>query len=226
MKPILLPATMGNVKADSSLTSIGSIVEYVMRLAPKDGAVQEPEETVEEPNARRVFLSRLRSIEKMDVRVSQHMREQVASGNVDPVRAIKAVRRWVQTSIPILVLCGSVGTGKTVAIAEAGAILGGGLCVSPTRLYRECRSENTSTAIYKSHLVALDDLGIEHLSGPFMEVFQDWIDMRRVFGRTLISTNLNPRALQLRYGDRVWDRLRSDGVLVELSGASMRKGAV
>lgn len=226
MKPILLPATMGGSSNASAPTSIGSIVEYVMRLAPKEGATEARIEPPEVPSTRKAFLSRLRAIEKMDVRISEHMREQVAQGSIDPVRAVKAVRRWVQTSIPILVLCGSVGTGKTVAIAEAGAILGGGLCVSPTRLYRDCRSENTSTAIYKSHLVALDDLGVEHLSGPFMEIFQDWIDMRRVFGRTLISTNLTPRAIQLRYGDRVWDRLRSDGVLVELSGASMRKGAV
>jgi DNA replication protein DnaC len=202
-------------------TALNSIVQYVLQIANSVGPAEERKEAaVQSSHVRRRQL-----LAKMDLRLTDGEREALIQGTLDPTRAVRAVRKWVPTSIPMLILCGSVGTGKTVAIAEAGLCLGGGLCLSPSRLYRETKRED-STAAIKSHFVALDDLGVEHLNGQWMEAFQDWLDMRRVLGRTLLTTNLNPRALQIRYGDRVWDRLRSDGVFVELSGTSMRKNAV
>lgn len=205
---------------------VRSIVDLVMRMAPLCVVQNEPM-TVRAPEhaARRETALRLRTIESMQVRISVAMQEQVAQGSIELTRPIRAVRRWLQTSIPMLMLCGSVGTGKSVAIAEAGALCKGGKCLSPMRLLREARKEE-SPWMYKTHMMALDDLGSEHTTPIFMEVLQEWIDMRSLYGRTLITTNLTPSAFALRYGDRVWDRVRSSGVVVEISGASLRKNAL
>lgn len=201
--------------------ALNPIVQYVMQVASAVAPAEERRDMSEQGTK----VRRRHLLAKMDLRLTESEREALIDGTLESTRAVRAVRKWVATSIPMLILCGPVGTGKTVAIAEAGLRLGGGICLSPSRLYRETRRED-SMAVFKSHFVALDDLGVEHLNGAWMEGFQDWLDMRRVLGRTLITTNLNPRAMQIRYGDRVWDRLRSDGVFVELSGKSMRKNAV
>lgn len=72
------------------------------------------------------------------------------------------------------------------------------------------------------HLV-LDDLGAEHLSGPFLANLGELLDRRlRECRRTVVTGNISLETFADRYGARLRDRLREAGHVHVLAGESLR----
>lgn len=142
-----------------------------------------------------------------------------------------------------LVLLGTTGIGKSVAAAYAarwclyefrlseqpsgsarewarwftGAELG--------RLYTHDRDDRRDWEKLKTcGVLVLDDLGTEAADARVGEALWELVDARTGNRRpTIISANLKAAEFKARYGDRVADRLRPCSIVLEGSGASLRK---
>lgn len=74
--------------------------------------------------------------------------------------------------------------------------------------------------------LVIDDAGAEYADqkGAFASKFDRLIDARyREYRRTLITTNLDPKAFVDRYDRRIFDRLREGGKWQSFVGKSMRR---
>ena len=171
--------------------------------------------------------------------------------NPEPTEALLAVRAFGDSKARILVLCGGVGTGKSLAAADmfvapfrgidpsaleaAGSEWERVVCpvagswVSAPKLARAIdpwRHELDAghEPIDPSRGVSvLDDLGTEGDSQRFQEALATYIDARMDAPKTVITTNLAKADIRKRYGDRIADRLNHVGACVELKGKSMRR---
>ena len=174
--------------------------------------------------------------------------------NPKPTDALLAVRSFLESRARVLVLCGGVGTGKSIAAAEAfvapirkvlaqrvavgdhewekRVTVVGGTWVSAPKLPRAVdpwryELDAGHEPIDPSRGVSvLDDLGTEGDGQRFQEALATYIDARMNAPKTIITTNLAKKDIRGRYGDRIADRLNHVGACVELKGTSMRrKGA-
>jgi len=140
----------------------------------------------------------------------------------------------------ILVMCGGMGTGKTVAAAWwLSHVRGKAVTIhEAVRTYtrwkrafsRGDEALDELERLARIDCLLLDELGQEddQDAGPAREVLH-WIVDRRQSARrrTLILTNLNASDLGHRfvmgtYDRRTGDRLRTVGQIVEIAGESMR----
>ena len=78
-------------------------------------------------------------------------------------------------------------------------------------------------------VMVIDDLGVEYMdkNGHFSHRLDELIDDRYSnYKKTIITTNLNKKDFQARYGNRVTDRIREGfkhgGDYLEFSGRSLR----
>lgn len=129
----------------------------------------------------------------------------------------------------LLVLGGPNGTGKTVG-ASWGLSRKGGMFVRAADLCRvsdDADNDPDRIAARKSLLV-VDDLGQEHVGGSdfALSVIDRVLGARYDSARpTIVTTNLNEKALEERYGDRLVDRLAEAGAFVPCAGKSLRRKA-
>ena len=73
-------------------------------------------------------------------------------------------------------------------------------------------------------LLALDDVGTENFTAHAGGLLFDLLDARHANRkRTIVCSNLDSKALVARLGERLADRIQSDGQVVKLTGASMRR---
>jgi len=135
-----------------------------------------------------------------------------------------------------MVLSGGKGTGKSTAAAvwlyeEAVRVPTHEerYWWNGTKIARTNGYARDFEKMIKSHLMVIDDLGVEYLdkNGNFLQRLDELIDERYSnFKRTIITTNLNALAFKERYGERVADRMREGfawgGGFMELSTNSMR----
>ncbi len=148
--------------------------------------------------------------------------------------------KFPQTKNINLLLIGNVGTGKTcLASAIANEIESRDysvLFLSAFRFNDICLKYHTSfdasrsdglNALIETDLLVIDDLGTESLlKNVTLEYLYTVISERMNAGRhTLITTNLNEKALEARYGERVTSRLFSNRVCLTLglAGKDLRK---
>ena len=137
-----------------------------------------------------------------------------------------------------LVLAGPKGCGKSTAAAYylwEKARQSEGNPSSAMRWWTASRvarvsgyNQELEKMMQVSHMV-IDDLGTEYLdkNGYFSHRLDELIDDRYSnYKRTIITTNLNAKDFQNRYGDRVADRIREGfkhgGGYAELDGKSLR----
>ena len=139
--------------------------------------------------------------------------------------AVAAVERCALEAWPVLILSGSVDTGKTIAAAKAiwdrcriaatkkrdGApgwfVPARDLASAP---WFGAEAFAVRARALGCDLLVIDDLGTEHSDtlGHWIGELEGILDARRNSGsETIITTNLSREQLAERYGDRAWKRM-------------------
>lgn len=73
-------------------------------------------------------------------------------------------------------------------------------------------------------VLVVDDLGTELMTPTWQQALDDILDYRYEHSlRTVLPTNLRAADFKARYGERISDRIRQDGMVRELSGGSLRR---
>lgn len=162
--------------------------------------------------------------------------------------ALASMRAWWSSPVPLVVLAGPVGTGKSLAAAWALSQRWEACCAAPPRhplrlggtpiwlpaplLARTATwNEDRINTWRDSMLLVLDDMGVEEAGDRTASVLDDLINHRSEGGApTIITTNLDRKPFVERYGERIVDRLRACGLddrgrarwWITCSGESMR----
>ena len=137
-----------------------------------------------------------------------------------------------------LVLAGPKGCGKSTAGAYYLWDKTKSMAAAPPKDMRWWTASRVSRVsgfndqldkMMSSALMVIDDLGVEYLdkNGYFNHRLDELIDDRYSnYRKTIITTNLNSKDFQSRYGDRVADRIREGikhgGGYLEFNEVSMR----
>lgn len=143
------------------------------------------------------------------------------SGGLAATDAVSAVQDFLGSQDWCLVLAGPAGTGKTVGAGSA-LLSHTGLWLNARAL---CNVETEVGPYEAARLLILDDVGTEYAGANGYSVARvtSLIEARyEADARTIVTTNLSPKAFADRYGDRVADRLRDGGRIVACAGASLR----
>lgn len=126
-----------------------------------------------------------------------------------------------------LLMTGGCGLGKTLI----------GKHILPLIILGSCRKVVTITSsielgrdideILAKKLIYIDDVGTESLSKVYGNVrcpFEELVDAAEQQGKLLIiTTNLTPKELCEKYGERTLDRLKAITKFVPFTGRSLRK---
>jgi DNA replication protein DnaC len=176
-------------------------------------------------------------------------RRRLLADQLDETHAMVATRNWLAkaTALPydrnVMVLCGSMGLGKTVAAAWA-LTRASGLYVSVDEYLRDyerwrrdlAQGDEKSQVLrrYKrAHLVVLDEVGRERNAEAMRDGFYRLIDWRQTRRRelTIMITNLSRKDFVDRlkrgvYDERSYSRLKRDAWVVQLHGEDMRGGSL
>lgn len=129
-----------------------------------------------------------------------------------------------------LVLLGDTGVGKTTAAIAAIRHIGYGvyayfpaLCGA---LLDPQRRVDALFRVQTARFCVLDDIGTEYVKeGGLIDAFWDEIIWRREAEvlPTILTTNLTPEQLKVRFSDRIVDRLRGEwGRIYVVPGKSLR----
>lgn len=149
--------------------------------------------------------------------------------------AVVETRRWLATGTQTwLVLVGGKGTGKSVAatwaVREAckrGDSAFFRRASEVARLSTFDAGADELTRLRKCALLVVDDLGTENLTAHAQGLFFEIFDVRHENHlRTIITSNVGRQQLKERLGERLTDRLKSDGRIIELHGESKRTAKV
>lgn len=146
--------------------------------------------------------------------------------------AIASVARWASDERrSVIALLGTVGVGKTTAcgLAAMRALLDRRSVVyvkEPTllRWRKFLRHEKDLDRVLSADLLIIDELGTclakdhDDARMAILEV----VDDRLAVGRTMLLGNLSRGALGARYDARLVDRLSEVGMIVDVSGESVR----
>lgn len=164
--------------------------------------------------------------------VAAQVLAEVWDGALRDEAPLLAARKWWGSGVPMLILCGTTGTGKTIAAVSLVREHGGEIVraidlarrIDPwadeiKRGVRELRTD--------AHLSVLDDLGAEMDTSRAKEALYRYVDARlRPGARTVITANIPKTDFRRLYGDRIADRLNGVAIALEFKGPSLRgKGA-
>jgi len=164
----------------------------------------------------------------------------VLSGALRATGPLASARDWLASERTILVLSGTRGVGKTTAAAWLAAEVDGSRFIDAAHLMRvDVYSNEEMNPLEQCPLLVMDELGGEYMDtkGKLLSLVDGLVNTRYAAKlRTVITTNMpaedheEPKdvkkpGFKTRYGERVADRIREVGRFVELSGASLRRGA-
>jgi DNA replication protein DnaC len=157
--------------------------------------------------------------------------EIVIAGRVDESAvAIVKLRAW-DCKRNIAVLAGPPGTGKTLAalwwVAQPDGVQTEWIAATAyARLPRFARedADNERERVLEASALVLDDLGAEHGGESVRVDVDELVDAYYRDNRTLlITTNLDAKQFERRYGLRVSDRLAECGKWITVDGVSRRR---
>lgn len=163
-------------------------------------------------------------------------KEMKASENTAIFRKILNYSYNFDTNEKGMMITGNTGTGKTMIACKVlkNVILNGhtGIFVEAFNIYDNIRDTFSnpfrSTEEYISKLEAvdlliIDDLGTEVNSESSVNYLTRIIDNRATFKKkTIITTNLNPKELKDRYGDRFYSRCFEYFLRIPITGKDNR----
>lgn len=165
-------------------------------------------------------------------------RSLAAASNPDDTEALGVVKRWRENkSLTWLVICGVKGTGKSVAATWAvREVIRNGDTARFRRTSDLAKLSNFEAgadeleALKGVHLLVLDDFGSELLSAFARDKLDEVLDHRHEnYGRTILTSNLawaGPGGMADRLGERLTDRIKQAGRVVQLSPAnSLRRSS-
>lgn len=169
--------------------------------------------------------------------------ELVAGGAADNV-ATMAVREFAKGPLTFCLLTGGAGSGKTIAAAEA--LLNSRLawdggkawCYSPSEARFELATDLARMSSFDADSLkrlgrlervpwlVIDDLGSELMNNSWASNLGEIINARSSGRRkTIITTNLNGEAFRARYDERIYSRIKGDGVVIGTGGQDLRRSA-
>lgn len=187
-----------------------------------------------EEDARALREHRASVLEAQGGRLTDAMAEALMHGREQATDALRAVREWSRSSKPMLVLSGTVGTGKTVAALSY-------VCSRPVRWqmvraprlgamherWSSDREDHIEALRMMIPVMVLDDLGQEPLDDrrtvpALLELFDSRKSLRT---RTIITTNLTVAQADKRYPEAMMSRIRESARWASLEGRDMRRRA-
>jgi DNA replication protein DnaC len=164
---------------------------------------------------------RTAAMDRFQVRIDQRARQSIIEDRVDNTRAIQAVRHWLKDRRPILVLCGSIGCGKTFAGAFAAAHIGGAEHMSAAELVKSKWGKNPMPKM--AAFLLFDDYDTQRGGDAFDESFFELMDARCNVGRTVITSNLSRDEFLGSLSPRLRSRFMHKSVSVDIGGEDRRE---
>ena len=141
-----------------------------------------------------------------------------------------------------LLICGSVGTGKTTMLKAIFKMLDEHRHCLPGYFFNGCLGWDSAIEIANDYIhhhnlfessasriySGIDDLGQEpenvsdfgNIAHPVRDILLERYEHNQI---TIITTNLTPQDITERYGERVGDRLREMMHIITFNGKSYRK---
>ena len=138
---------------------------------------------------------------------------------------------------PSILMFGRTGLGKThLSLAIAHEAIQKGYTalygtaqdffskIQDERFGKGEEGANTTETILETDLFVLDDLGAEYESAFYTSIFYHLINARLNAGKpTIINTNLLPKQIENRYGERVSSRLMTLYKCLKFCGTDIRQ---
>jgi len=144
----------------------------------------------------------------------------------------KFVENFSADNSQVLILCGTVGTGKTRLASAIIQELDFGYYIRAIDISRKVRA-SYSTNEYSEvdvidhfvdqNLLVIDEVGVQSGTENETLLITDIIDRRYAeLKSTVLVSNLNKDKLAEVFGQRAWDRIRQDAMYQPMTGQSLR----
>lgn len=145
------------------------------------------------------------------------------------VSKVDRVVRWIHESPKRgLLLCGTLGNGKTTMLRALKSMLGTHAVYAEAQYIYDCfRSSQHLPEIPRNEVLLIDDLGVEPPTyNDFGEIRYPLTEMLlaryRMNATTVIATNYTFEQLAETYGDRVGDRMKEMFAMIKYVEPSYR----
>lgn len=149
--------------------------------------------------------------------------------------ALGLVREWMGLGKVFLLMTGSPSGGKSVAATWAmRCAVEGGRSAWMVRAVEESRqslySQEANDRVKRMRrvgMLVIDDMGTEMHGEVWKQTLDDVIDARYQSRlSTVMTSNLEAEVFAKRYGERIAERIRHDGMVVNAGNVSLRKSGV
>ena len=171
---------------------------------------------------------------------SPRIKARVEAG-LDETESTAVFEEWeASPRLWCLLLMGGVGCGKSTAAGDhayrqalqvAGWVSEMPIWVRAVEASRLSGFGEDAEARFKAwrscSLLVIDDMGTEMLTPTWQQALDDILDYRYQHSlRTVLPSNLTAVEFKARYGARISDRIREEGMIREVAGKSMRVARV
>jgi DNA replication protein DnaC len=192
---------------------------------------QEHDRAEEAREAKELHISALRVLDDVP-----RVRSVIESEKIERTEAVDAVDDFTaKPSLWCLLLLGGVGAGKSTAAGKAAVDARRSRRASVQWLRPAIESLNPAfgdeargkvNSWRGCGLLVVDDIGTEMMTPTWQQCLDDVFDHRYQHSlRTIITSNLGGEEFKKRYGERIADRIREDGMVVTLANKSLRRKA-